>query len=85
MARIEGLKFVKPQGAFYIFPNIASFGLPSSQMANYLLEEAGVAVLPGTAFGEFGEGYIRISFSNSLENLALAMDRMEDALRKLKK
>lgn len=85
MATIEGLKFVKPQGAFYIFPNVGSFGLSSPQMADYLLEEAGVAVLPGTAFGEFGEGYIRISFSNSLENLALAMDRMEDALRKLKK
>ena len=84
MATIEGLRFVKPQGAFYIFPNITSFGLSSAQMANYLLEEAGVAVLPGTAFGEFGEGYIRISFSNSLENLALAMDRMEEALRKLK-
>ncbi|MGQ9472464.1 MAG: pyridoxal phosphate-dependent aminotransferase [Candidatus Caldatribacteriaceae bacterium] len=84
MAKIEGLKFVKPQGAFYVFPNIASFGLSSSQMAQYLLEEAGVAVLPGTAFGEFGEGYIRISFSNSLENLALAMDRIEEALKKLK-
>lgn len=84
MAKIEGLKFVKPQGAFYVFPSIASFGLSSSQMAQYLLEEAGVAVLPGTAFGEFGEGYIRISFSNSLENLALAMDRVEEALKKLK-
>lgn len=83
-ATIEGLSFVKPKGAFYFFPNVTAFGLSSAQMANYLLEEAGVAVLPGTAFGEFGEGYIRISFSNSLENLALAMDRIEEALKKLR-
>ncbi len=85
MAQIEGLTFVKPQGAFYIFPNLSSFGLSSHEMAHYLLHEGGIAVLPGTAFGEFGEGYIRISFSNSLENLALAMDRMEAALKKLRR
>jgi aspartate aminotransferase len=85
MREIEGLTFVKPRGAFYIFPNITSFGLSSQEMMRYLLEEAGVATVPGTAFGDYGEGYIRISFSNSLENLAKAMDRIEEALKKLRR
>ncbi|MDK2896905.1 MAG: hypothetical protein PWP04_1025 [Candidatus Atribacteria bacterium] len=85
LGQIEGLRFVKPTGAFYFFPNIREFGLSSQAMADYLLEEAGVAVLPGTCFGEKGEGYLRISFSNSLENLALAMDKMEAALKKLRR
>ncbi|MCX7730255.1 MAG: aminotransferase class I/II-fold pyridoxal phosphate-dependent enzyme, partial [Candidatus Caldatribacterium sp.] len=61
-----------------------AFGLTSQEMMRYLLEEAGVATVPGTAFGDYGEGYIRISFSNSLENLAKAMDRIEEALKKLR-
>jgi len=85
MKSIEGLSFVKPKGAFYIFPNISSFGLSSQEMMQYLLEEAGVATVPGTAFGDYGEGYIRISFANSLENLAKAMDRIEYALKKLER
>ncbi|HQE25673.1 MAG TPA: aminotransferase class I/II-fold pyridoxal phosphate-dependent enzyme, partial [Candidatus Atribacteria bacterium] len=72
-------------GAFYFFPNIASFGLSSKELADYLLEESGVAVLPGTAFGGYGEGYLRISFANSLENLARAMDKMEETLSKLRR
>jgi len=81
---IKGLSFVRPEGAFYFFPNIRSFGLSSKEMSQYLLEEAGVALLPGTCFGDFGEGYLRISYSNSLENLAEAMDRIDRALRKLR-
>jgi len=85
IAQIEGIKIIKPQGAFYFFPNITSFGLSSKELADYLLKEGGVAVLPGTSFGHYGEGYLRISFANSLENLARAMDKMEEALNKLTK
>jgi len=84
MSKIEGIHIVKPNGAFYYFPNIKSFGLTSREMAAYLLKEAGVALLPGTCFGEQGEGYLRISFSNSMENIAKAMDRVELALKRLK-
>jgi len=82
--QIEGVQIVKPSGAFYYFPNIKSFGFTSREMASYLMEEAGVALLPGTCFGDQGEGYLRISFSNSLENISEAMDRIELALKKLK-
>ncbi len=84
LQNIKGLSFVKPEGAFYFFPNIRSFGLSSKEMSQYLLEEAGVALLPGTCFGDFGEGYLRISYSNSLENIAEAMDRIDRALQKLR-
>jgi len=84
ISKIEGVQIVKPNGAFYYFPNIKSFGLTSREMAAYLLQEAGVALLPGTCFGEQGEGYLRISFSNSMENIAKAMDRVELALKRLK-
>ena len=57
--------------------------MSSKELADYLLEESGVAVLPGTAFGGYGEGYLRISFANSLEKLARAMDKMEETLSKL--
>ncbi|MDI3542601.1 MAG: hypothetical protein PWP57_204, partial [Candidatus Atribacteria bacterium] len=84
MTQMEGIKIVKPQGAFYFFPNITYFGMTSRELADYLLKEGGVAVLPGTSFGSYGEGYLRISFANSLENLTRAMDKMEEALSKLK-
>jgi aspartate/methionine/tyrosine aminotransferase len=77
--KIPGLRCNKPEGAFYAFPNITDTGLDSRAYADYLLHEADVAVLPGTSFGEFGEGYIRISFANSAENLAEAMRRIEKA------
>src|SRR5262245_41034216 len=67
--RIPGIRCLKPLGAFYLFPNISGVGLPSEQFANRLLNEAGVAALRGTAFGEYGEGYLRLSFANSLANL----------------
>lgn len=80
---IPGITCHKPQGAFYAFPNVKSFGKTSEEMAVYLLEKAGVAVLPGTAFGRHGEGYLRLSYANSLENLERALERMREALRKL--
>ncbi len=73
---IPGVRCLKPLGAFYLFPNISGVGLPSEQFANRLLNEAGVAALPGTAFGEYGEGYLRLSFANSLTNIEAALDRI---------
>lgn len=80
---IPGVQCRMPQGAFYVFPNVRAFGKSSNWLAEYLLEEAGVALLPGTAFGKNGEGYLRISFANSLENLLEAVERMAEALAKL--
>jgi len=81
--RIPGVRCRLPQGAFYVFPNVSGLGRPAEWIA--LLEEAGVAVLPGTAFGANGEGYLRLCFANSMENLHEALARMERALGKLKK
>ena len=80
---IPGVTCRVPQGAFYAFPNVAAFGRSSDWMANYLLEEAGVAVLPGTAFGAGGEGYLRLCFANSMENIQIALERISAALGRL--
>ncbi len=80
---IPGVRCLSPEGAFYAFPNIASFGRSSEWMAQYLLETCGVALLPGTAFGAHGEGYLRLCFANSMENLEKAVERIDQALRKL--
>lgn len=82
---IPGITCKKPAGSFYVFPNVKSFGRPSKEIADFLLEEAGVAVLGGTAFGEYGEGYLRLSYANSVENIQKALNRMEDALKKLRR
>jgi aspartate/methionine/tyrosine aminotransferase len=81
--RLPGVTCRTPQGAFYVFPNIRGVGKSSDWLADYLLEKAGVAVLPGTSFGKYGEGYLRLCFANSLENIELALERMETAIRKL--
>jgi aspartate/methionine/tyrosine aminotransferase len=70
---LPGISCVTPRGAFYAFPNITGTGLDARQFADRLLNEAGVAVLAGTSFGEFGEGYLRLSYANSLENIAEAL------------
>lgn len=80
---IPGMRCMVPQGAFYAFPNVKSFGKPAAELADYLLDEAGVALLPGTAFGKYGEGYLRLSYANSLENIQLALERIADALYSL--
>jgi aspartate/methionine/tyrosine aminotransferase len=77
---IPGVICQRPQGAFYVFPNFKSFGITSSALADFLLEKAGVAVLPGSAFGEYGEGYLRLVYSSSIENIKLAINRMKLAL-----
>jgi len=80
---MNGISCAMPEGAFYVFPNISSFGLSSKEFANRLLEEAGVAAAWGTAFGKFGEGFIRFSYANSLENIKIAIDRLDAFCKKL--
>ncbi len=77
---IPGVRCPMPRGAFYAFPNVQSFGCSSAELADYLLDRAGVAVLPGTAFGRRGEGYLRLSYANSIENIDKALDRIREAL-----
>lgn len=78
-----GLTCFEPEGAFYVFPSIKSTGLTSDEFCERLLVEKKVAVVPGTAFGESGEGYVRISYSYSLNHLTLALQRIEEFLRGL--
>ncbi|NJE55314.1 pyridoxal phosphate-dependent aminotransferase [Thermococcus sp. 21S9] len=79
-----GLPTVKPKGAFYIFPRIRDTGLTDKEFSELMLKEARVAVVPGSAFGKAGEGYIRISYATAYEKLEEAMDRMEKVLRERK-
>jgi aspartate/methionine/tyrosine aminotransferase len=80
---LPGVSCVRPRGAFYAFPNITGTGRSSSEVAERLLADAGVAVLSGTAFGIHGEGYLRLSYANSESNLRLALDRMRPVLASL--
>jgi aspartate/methionine/tyrosine aminotransferase len=82
---IPGFKCLRPKGAFYVFPNIEATGMSSQQLSDLLLEEAGVAGLPGTAFGHFGEGYLRFSYANSVENIEKALDRIKKTVATAKK
>jgi len=79
---IKGITCKKPHGAFYVFPNITGTGMDCRKLGDHLLYNAGVAVLPGTSFGKFGEGYLRLSFANSIENIKKALDRIEKSLKK---
>ena len=80
--RIKGFSCRLPKGAFYVFPNITKTGWPSKKLSEAMLEEAGVACLSGTAFGDFGEGYLRFSVANSYENLQKALGRIEEWTKK---
>jgi len=80
---IPGVRCRTPQGAFYAFPNVSSFGRESEWLANYLLEEAGVAVLPGTSFGKNGMGFIRLCFAINASIIELGLERIRGALSKL--
>ncbi|MCX6072102.1 MAG: pyridoxal phosphate-dependent aminotransferase, partial [Chloroflexi bacterium] len=73
---LPGVTCLKPQGAIYAFPNITALGRPSEQLANLILDRANVALLPGTAFGRHGEGYLRVVFANSVENIRRALGRI---------
>lgn len=81
--RLPGVRCARPAGAFYVFPNIAATGRPAAEVAELLLEEAGVAVLAGTAFGEYGEGYLRLSYATSEANLRAALERMAPVFARL--
>jgi len=80
---IKGITCKKPRGAFYVFPNITGTGMNCRELGDYLLKEAGVAVLSGTSFGKYGEGYLRLSFANSIGNIQKALDRISKAVEKL--
>lgn len=78
---VPGFKCHEPEGAFYVFPDIRGTGYSSHDLADHLLKEAGVACLAGSAFGEFGEGYLRFSYANSIENIARAVEQITSALQ----
>jgi len=87
---VEGLNHIPriscktPKGAFYVFPNVKEIGWEVRKLSDFLLNEAGVAILFGTSFGKYGEGYIRISYANSVENIKKGLSRIEKALQKIK-
>ena len=83
--KIPGLSCLKPTGAFYIFINCKKLGKSSQELADYLLEEAKIALVPGSVFGKGGEGYLRMSFANSYENIVEGVKRMEDAVLALQR
>ena len=78
LKRIKGFSCRMPKGAFYAFPNITKTGWGSRKLSEALLEQAGVACLSGASFGKFGEGYLRFSVANSLENLKQALQQIDD-------
>ena len=80
---IPGFSCLRPKGSFYVFPNITGTGMPSQQVADMLLEKAGVALLSGTCFGKFGEGYLRLSFANSQEKIGKALEKMSAFFKKV--
>ena len=82
--RDMGIRCFEPFGAFYIFPSIKEFGMTSEEFATDLLKKQKVAVVPGTAFGQCGEGFVRISYAYSMDNLKKAMDRIELFVKELK-
>ena len=79
---LPGITCVKPRGAFYVFPNITGTGMSSKKFEAFAMDEAGVACLSGAAFGEYGEGYLRMSYANSVENISKAIDRIGEALKR---
>lgn len=80
---IPGISCFRPKGAFYVFPNVKKLRMNCQQLADYLLNEAGVATLAGTGFGKYGEGYIRLSYATSQENIRKALERIKTAVAKL--
>ncbi|GMV54193.1 MAG: pyridoxal phosphate-dependent aminotransferase [Chlorobi bacterium] len=80
--QIPGVRCHKPHGAFYVFPNITGTGMTSAEIESYLLNDAGVACLSGAAFGAYGEGFVRFSYANSLDNINEAMNRVHAAIER---
>ncbi|HDD69796.1 MAG TPA: aminotransferase class I/II-fold pyridoxal phosphate-dependent enzyme, partial [Candidatus Bathyarchaeota archaeon] len=80
---IEGFRCLLPKGAFYVFPSIKDFGMSSEHFVEFLAKEAKVITVPGSAFGNYGEGYIRISYAAAYKKLEEALNRIEKAVKKL--
>ena len=80
---ISDVSCITPKGAFYVFPNVKKIKMSTQELEHYLLNEAGVAILSGTAFGKYGDGYLRFSYANSIENIGKALEKMKDALEKI--
>jgi len=78
--KIDGITCKKPQATFYVFPNVKNLGIDSQKLPDFLLNNAGVASLSGTAFGDYGKGYLRFSFANSISNIEKALSKIEEAL-----
>ena len=83
--QIDGVSCLVPDGAFYAFPNVKDLGVPSREIQEHLLERAGVACLSGTAFGRNGEGYLRFSYANAVQNIRDALEAIEASLPELGK
>jgi len=81
--RIPGISCVLPKGAFYVFPNVKEVGVDCNKLADYLLNKAGVACLPGTHFGRYGDGYLRFSYATSLDKINIALERIEKTVKEL--
>jgi len=80
---IPGISCLKSEGAFYVFPNITKTGMRSEGFANFILEEAKVAILPGTNFGKYGEGYVRLTYASGIENIKIGIERIKTAMKKI--
>ncbi|MFQ5602259.1 MAG: pyridoxal phosphate-dependent aminotransferase [bacterium] len=80
---IPGISCIMPKGAFYVFPNVKTIHMSSQELEHYLLNEAEVAVLSGTAFGKYGDGYLRLSYANSIANITEGLERIKNALQKI--
>ncbi len=80
---VPGMSCIYPKGAFYVFPNIKETGMKSEELANYMLDEAGVCLLPGSAFGSQGEGYLRLSYARSVEEIEKGIGKMKEAMAKV--
>ena len=83
LEQIKKIEYVVPKGAFYIFPSIKNFDMSGADFCNYILEEAGVAIVPGEAFGDYGKGFVRFAYTCSYEDIDTAMKRFQKAIEKL--
>jgi len=81
--REMGIECFDPEGAFYVYPNISKFGMSSEEFCERLIDEASVAIVPGTAFGDCGEGFARISYAYSVEHIAKALERIDHFIKTL--
>jgi aspartate/methionine/tyrosine aminotransferase len=83
LEEIPGIRCARPEGTFHAFPDVSQYGLRSPDFARRMLDEAKVAVVPGDSLGRRGEGYVRLSFATSRDNLATAFNRMRQAISKM--